>query len=135
MNLSAVYFPDRMKRIMRHAENEASFSSWRVLQAAYLLIACLYEKSGVLGEISLKCGLDIPGLRCKVKELADSSFEHAASSGYFGISITQEVRDVLLLAISYMKRYNPIYMNEGHLLKALLHTHAVDDFLQNRRET
>ena len=39
------------------------------------------------------------------------------------------------IAINYMKRYNQVYVNEGHLLKALLTTNVVDSFLsdENRK--
>ncbi|MCS0787576.1 hypothetical protein NX021_05280 [Cytobacillus firmus] len=43
---------------MKNAEREASFSEQKVLHSVHLFIACLEEKTGALGELSLKINLN-----------------------------------------------------------------------------
>ncbi|MEK4084464.1 GNAT family N-acetyltransferase [Psychrobacillus sp. FSL K6-1415] len=129
---SNINFTNRMLSILRDAENEAHFQKLEVLQPIHLLIACLNEKTGVLGEISLKIDLDRTTLKAKMK---DTSYQHSTKSVFFNIRVTKEVINVMEIAINYMKRYNQVYVNEGHLLKALLTTNVVDSFLsdENRK--
>jgi ATP-dependent Clp protease ATP-binding subunit ClpA len=56
---SNVNFTNRLLRVLKNAENEAELSKSKVLKPVHILIACLYEKTGVLGEISLKCTFEI----------------------------------------------------------------------------
>lgn len=90
------------------------------------------EKTGVLGEISLKIDLDKTTLKAMMK---DTSNQHPTKSVFFNTRVTNEVINVMEVAINYMKRYNQVYVNEGHLLKALLTTNVVDSFLsdENRK--
>lgn len=124
-----------MLRIMKNAENEAQLSKLKVLQPAHLLIGCLYEKTGVLGEIRLKCSLEKNSLRDLIKDMADTSMQNIANSDFFNIVVTKEVTKVMDVAINYMKRYNQIYVNEGHLLKALITSNMMDSYLsdENRK--
>ncbi|WP_436376936.1 GNAT family N-acetyltransferase [Cytobacillus sp. BC1816] len=41
-------------------------------------------------------------------------------SELFSITVTKEVVQIFESALNYMKMYNQVYVNEGHLLKALL---------------
>lgn len=120
---------------MRNAEKEASFSKLKVLQPAHLLIACLNEKTGVLGEISLKSTLEKTSLRALIEDINDTSTQDTISSVFFNVGVTEDVKKVLEIAISYMKSYNQFYLNEGHLLKALITTNVIDKFLsdENRK--
>src|SRR4051794_7110136 len=104
-----------MLRILRNAENEAQFSKLKVLQPVHLLIACLNEKTGVLGEISLKITLDKTSLKAVME---GTSNQHTTNSVFFNARVTKEVIKVLEVSINYMKKYNQVYVNEGHLLKA-----------------
>ncbi|SEN88534.1 Acetyltransferase (GNAT) domain-containing protein [Paenisporosarcina quisquiliarum] len=126
---SNINFTNRMLSILRDAENEAKLE---VLRPIHLLIACLNEKTGVLGEISLKIDLDKTTLKAMMK---DTSNQHPTKSVFFNTRVTNEVINVMEVAINYMKRYNQVYVNEGHLLKALLTTNVVDSFLsdENRK--
>ena len=74
---SNINFTNRMLSILRDAENEAHFQKLEVLQPIHLLIACLNEKTGVLGEISLKIDLDKTTLKAKMK---DTSYQHSTKS-------------------------------------------------------
>jgi len=117
-----------MLRIWKKAENYAESSRVKVLQPLHLLTACLDEKTGVLGEISLKITLDKSLLK---DVMEDTSIQHQTCSVFFNVQVTEEVKSILEVAINYMKKYNQIYVNEGHLLKALITTNAVDGFLSD----
>lgn len=117
-----------MLRIWKKAENYAQSSRVKVLQPLHLLIACLDEKTGVLGELSLKITLDKSLLK---DVMEDTSIQHQTCSVFFNVQVTEEVKSILEVAINYMKKYNQIYVNEGHLLKALIATNAVDRFLSD----
>jgi len=120
-----------MLRILRNAENVAQFSKLKVLLPAHLLIACLNEKTGVLGEISLKITLDKTSLKAMME---DTSNQHTINSVFFNVRVTKEVINVMEVAINYMKRYNQVYVNEGHLLKALITTNVVNSFLSDENK-
>ncbi|MGE7602973.1 GNAT family N-acetyltransferase [Peribacillus sp. NPDC097675] len=117
---------------MRNAENEAAtFTNLKVLQPKHLFIACLNEKTGVLGEISLKCTIDITSLRAMNKNSDNFSTQNKTNSIFFNIGVTEDVIKVFEVAISYMKKYNQTLVNEGHLLKALITTNVTDNFLSD----
>ncbi|MBX9974720.1 GNAT family N-acetyltransferase [Cytobacillus firmus] len=100
---------------MKNAEREASFSEQKVLHPVHLFIACLEEKTGALGEISLKVDLN----KTSLNNLAEN-LNGKMESEFFCMTVTKEVVQIFESAFNYMKRYNQIYVNEGHLLKALL---------------
>lgn len=133
MDSSGIKFTDRMVRIMRNAENEASFSKSKVLNPLHLLIACLSEKTGVLGEISLRSTIDIAALRNLIHN--DSSNQYMTSSVLFNAAVTAEVIKVFEAAMRYMKGYNQIFLNEGHLLKALIKTNVIEHLLSDEDKT
>lgn len=121
-----LHFTKRIKRIFVIAENEAK-SSQTVLTPVHLLIACLIEKTGVLGEISLKSSLKVGHLRefTKIQSLTCE----ISKNQFFTTPVTEEVNHVLEQAVGYMNRYNQIYLNEGHLIKALLTKNVLDEVL------
>ncbi|WP_394584220.1 GNAT family N-acetyltransferase [Cytobacillus firmus] len=106
---------DRMLSIIKSAEKEARMSGCNVIHPVHLLIGCLEESSGALGEISLKCNLNPGLLRGAVQNT-----QRITQSEFFSIPVTDEVIDILDTAIAFMNRYNQVFVNEGHLLKALL---------------
>lgn len=111
------------------AEHEAK-SSQTVLTPTHLLIACLNEKTGVLGEISLKISLRVEHLR-EITKLEGLTCE-ISNNQFFTTPVTEEVNHVLEQAVGYMNRYNQIYLNEGHLIKALLTTNVLDEVLSRK---
>lgn len=108
-------FTDRMLSIIKSAEKEARMSDFNVIHPFHLLIGCLEERGGALGEISLKCNLN-PGLLSG----AVQNTQRLTQSEFFSIPVTDEVIDIFDTAIAFMHRYNQVFVNEGHLLKALL---------------
>src|SRR5690625_271305 len=123
-----------MLRILKNAETEFELSKSKVLKPEHLLLACLHEKTGVLGEIYLKCDIEITSLRALVKDRENTTNQNTTNSMFFNVTISTEVIKVFEVAIRYMKRYNQIYVNEGHLLKALITTNAIDKFLTDENK-
>jgi len=120
-----------MLRILENAEIEAQLSKLKILQPAHLLIACLNEKTGVLGEISLKSTLDKTSLKAIIEDYPN---QYTTNSDFFNVRVTEDVIKVMEVAINYMKRFNQVYVNEGHLLKALITTNVMDSFLSDENK-
>lgn len=114
---------------MGNAENEVELSKSKVLKPVHLLIACFNEKKGALGEVSLKCTLDAASLRAQVEGVENTSNQNMTESPLFNVNVTEEIIKVFEVAISIMKRYNQVYLNEGHVLKALIKTDLIDKYL------
>ena len=127
LDKTKLLFSERTMRIMVTAEEELLITNQDVVQPIHLLIACLHEKNGAFGEIVLKTKLEIPVLR--VEAANQTRVVDTIQSDYFKYPISTEVDQILTLAKSYMERYNQIYINEGHVLKALLANGAVDHFV------
>ncbi len=114
---------------MKNAENEVEQSKSNALKPIHLLIACFYEKTGALGEVSLRCTLDAASLRAKVEDMKYTSTQNINESPLFNVNVTKEIIKVFEVAISIMEGYNQVYLNEGHVLKALIKTDLIDKFL------
>jgi N-acetylglutamate synthase-like GNAT family acetyltransferase len=123
-----INFTERMKRVISLAEKELDISNGNFLLPIHLLIACLVEKTGVLGEIYLKSDFDLDVLRKAAKE-ENQPVIQASDNPFFKVPISKEVEFVFQEALGYMHRYKQIYLNEGHLLIALITTNVIDDFL------
>ena len=127
MEYSKKYFTERMMRIIKNAENEAKAAN--VLMPIHLLIACLQEKTGVLGEILLKSELEVTSLRAIASNAQESSTIDSIKDLLFNIPVSKDVQLVFQEAMRCMKRYNQVFVNEGHFLKALLTTKVIDHYL------
>ncbi len=115
-----------MNRIKRNAEKESLISKAGVIKPAHLLIACLQEKGGAMGELILYADISLDILR----EAAGSMETYKTIKvDFFNNLVTEEVAEVFGVAVDLMKRYNQIFVNEGHLLKALITTKVLDAYL------
>ncbi|MGE6257001.1 GNAT family N-acetyltransferase [Heyndrickxia sporothermodurans] len=108
----------RVQRIIENTEREAAD---KVVSPEHIWIACLQERSGALGEIRLRCNLNISYI--------EDSPSKPEKSPYFNKPVSAEVMQVMEMAEAYMRRYNQIYLNIGHLLKALVATKVLDHYL------
>ena len=124
-----IRFTSRMQRIIRNAEREALQSKAGIVKSAHLLIACLYEKGGALGDLILHTDISLNSIR-DTAELTNAY--QTMKVDYFDCLITVEVAKVTDVAVNYMNHYNQIFVNEGHLLKALITTKALDSYLSRK---
>jgi hypothetical protein len=129
MENTTINFTNRMNKIIKNAELEVNSSSSKILNPLHLLIACLQEKTGVLAEISLKCSLDISLLKIAAEQINIDSSQDYNQSAFFDVSVSNDVIEVMENSIGFMKRYNQVYVNEGHLLKALLTSDVVNKYI------
>lgn len=118
---------NRLLRVMGIAEYETELSKSKVLTPIHLLMDFLQEKTGVLGEIALKCTLDVDTLREQIEHTVNQSIQIPL----FDVNINKEVEEIFNVAMDHMKRYNQIYLNEGHVLKALIKGKFIDKFLND----
>jgi len=125
---SNINLTDRVLRIIRNAENEVKSSKNEVLRPEHLLLACFQENTGVLGEISLKCDIELNSLRTLIYKMDIIPNQNSVRE-FFNVSVSNDVLVVMELAIEYMKKYKQVYLNVGHLLKALININVADTFL------
>ncbi|MEB2299388.1 GNAT family N-acetyltransferase [Lysinibacillus xylanilyticus] len=129
MNSPTIKLTNRMLRIIKNAEKEASTSPHKLLRPIHFLLACLKEKEGALGELVLKCTMNEASLRDLVNEFDQKSEKKVTSHNLFSVPISNDVLIVLDQAICYMQNYNQVYLNEGHFLKALIKTKVLEEFI------
>ncbi|MEW4282746.1 GNAT family N-acetyltransferase [Priestia koreensis] len=107
--MSTYYLTDRVTRSLALTHTE-------VLSTVDLFVGMMEEATGVLKEAAAYC----PSVSVMKKWLDDHPQE---KEGYIHTMIqrkvTTELEKVVDEAICYMQRYNQIFLNEGHLLKAL----------------
>jgi len=125
---SNIKLTDRMLRIIRNTENEVKSSKNEVIRPEHLLLACFLENTGVLGEISLKCDIDIKSIRTSIDRM-NVGLNQYSTSEFFNVPVSKELLTVMDLAVEYMKKYKQVYLNEGHILKALIKTNVAETFL------
>ncbi|WP_163527229.1 GNAT family N-acetyltransferase [Halobacillus ihumii] len=116
---------------MKNAESEVEISKSNVLEPIHLLIACISEKKGALGEVSLKCTLDAAFLRAQIEDVGNTANQNRTKTPLFNVYVTEEIKQVFEVAISIMKKYNQVYLNEGHVLKALINIDLIDKYLND----
>lgn len=128
MDYSSSMLTERMLRVISIAEKEMIMTNCMILNPIHLLIACLLERTGVLGEISLKTDFDLVTLK-KAATQRNQNINHTIMNAFFNVPISDEVDLVIKEAIVYMKRYNQLRLNEGHLLKAIIQSKVIDDLI------
>jgi N-acetylglutamate synthase-like GNAT family acetyltransferase len=122
LNLSEFRFTSRVSQIIKNAKNIALQSNDGLLMPLHLFIACIQEKGGAMGELWLKANKDILSFH----PLVSGQF---TENEFHNLEVTDDVEEVLEVALGYMKRYNQLFLNEGHLLKALITTNKLDNYL------
>ncbi|MBO8156344.1 MAG: GNAT family N-acetyltransferase [Bacillaceae bacterium] len=115
---------------MENAEKEARISKHKGLHPVHLLIACFNETEGALGEIVLKCSVNQDSLRALLNDINNLQYPQL-NSEFFNLPVTEEVELVMDAAIRYMEGYNQVFLNEGHLLKAMIKTKVVERLLSS----
>lgn len=135
MTTSKYQVTGRMQRIINNAEQEAEILEKKLLLPGHLLIACFREKTGALGEIYLKCNIDLNEWRNTAAQQDVIASEVMSNSSFFKTAVTTDVERVMELALQYMRGYNQVYLNEGHVLKALIAAKLVDNYLSEENKS
>ncbi|MFS0784347.1 Clp protease N-terminal domain-containing protein [Bacillus sp. 1P06AnD] len=122
MSAVDVRFTERMERIWQSALWEGTQAGSNELRPVHMLLALLEEKTGVLGEISLRISSNAGVIRrsLEIGNKGPTNEEPAMSA---------EALEIIGIAKKYREHYNQSYLNEGHLLKALICSRQVDTYL------
>jgi len=102
--------------MIHHAEEEMKITNCKVIQPIHLLLGCLAERSGVLGEIYLHCQLDVSILRAAASACEQPPY--LGNQSFFSFTYSSKVHEIFDGSLRYMNHYKQIYLREGHLLKA-----------------
>lgn len=99
-----------------------------MLQPVHLLLGCLQERTGVLSEVTVALG---EHERTNILELWYTKPQSCVPTkcDIVDIALSVETKTALGKAIDYMKRYNQIHVNEGHVIKALLSLESIQSIL------
>ncbi|MCM3006307.1 GNAT family N-acetyltransferase [Priestia koreensis] len=107
--MSTYYLTGRVTRSLALTDTE-------VMSTVDLFVSMMEEATGVLKEAASYC----PSVSVMKKWLHDHPVEEAGPVHVLiQRKLTRELEKVIDEAIYYMQRYNQIFLNEGHLLKAL----------------
>jgi len=127
MELTNIKLTTQMAKVFRIAEQECKMSQTPCLMPGHLLIGCMDDGSFPIKEGKQKSGIDIDALRDSLGHSADGpSYEFQK---YFKLPVCRSTKLVIEQAILYMMNYNQIYLNEGHVLKALIKTGQTEKML------
>ncbi|UOQ47692.1 hypothetical protein MUN88_16790 [Gracilibacillus caseinilyticus] len=130
MSVKEWRYTDRVQRIIRLAEKERVMTECQLLNPFHLLLGSVNERSGALAEVFLTCDFDLIHLRNGSKLLDDMS-KKPSNDYEEGVLITKDVHQIFDEAVKYMERYHQVFLNEGHLLKALIFSALFDNFLSD----
>lgn len=120
MELKDVKLTKQMAKVFCIAEQECQKSESPCLMPEHLLLGSLDDGSVPIKEAKQKSGIDIDNLQNSYNPSAlDLSYIFCEP---FKIPVCQSTKLVIEQAIGYMRNYNQIYLNEGHVLKALIKT-------------
>lgn len=122
---------NRLQRIISLAQNHVIENNYKVLYPIDLFLAILQEKTGILGELYLKLEIDFTVLLKISAQLTRS--DKANSHFLFNCKVSDKIVEILEKAESNMNKYGQIYLNEGHVIKALLSSeNEVNYFIKDK---
>ncbi|WP_121614247.1 GNAT family N-acetyltransferase [Mesobacillus foraminis] len=111
-------FTERCLRILNYAESEA-IKKTKVIYPVHLLMGILLERTGVCAELNINYPSLIKIVNERVKEMQFVREDKGISYEPFTTNISPITKHVLDIASDRMKRFNQVYINEGHLLDAI----------------
>lgn len=127
MELRRVKLTKQMAKAIAYAEKDCQRTHSKYIMPAHLLIGCLEQDSAIVAEAKHSSNIDLTEL----KNLGSNAQEKICGINYelFNIPVNHETKQIVDEAISLMKGYNQIFLNEGHVLKVLITSGNVDDLL------
>jgi hypothetical protein len=132
MELKGVKLTKQMAKAFTIAEQECKQAGSPCLMPAHLLLGCLDDGSSPIKEAKQKSGIDIDVMKKPYNPSHENlSFEICEP---FKIPIGASTNLVIEQAISYMRNYNQIYLNEGHVLKALIKSGQTEKLLTQEQK-
>lgn len=123
----------KLQKIISLSEEEVVCNNYEVLYPIDLFIALLKERTGTLGELYLKLKVDLSVFYNVSAELSrkDNDITH----DLFSCKVSTELVEVFDKAVSVMNRYGQVFLNEGHVIKAMfsLDNEVVKLFNENEK--
>ncbi len=123
---------EQMVKALEITEKERKNSGSPCILPGHLLLGCLNDGSFPVWEAKQKSGIDISLLRNFIITYDESlSYEiyHPLK-----LKVCLSTKLVIEQAVNYMKNYNQIFLNEGHVLKALIKTGQTEGLLTRDQE-
>jgi len=127
MESQKVKLTKQMAKAIILAEAECQRANSQSILPVHLLIGCLEQGSFTVNEAIYHSGLNVNALRNTgtpaEDQISGNSYEH------FNMPVSLDTKQVLEDAVGYMEGYNQIFLNEGHVLKALINSGYVEEHL------
>jgi hypothetical protein len=120
LDFKNVKLTKQMTRALDIALMERDKSKCMSLMTVHLLIGCMDYGSFPVKEDRRKSGIEIASFRSSInpeKEIACGILNEP-----FHVPVTCATKRVLEAAVRYMHTYKQVYLNEGHVIKALIKT-------------
>lgn len=135
MVLTNVKLTKQMEKAFMLAEQECLKGNIQCIWPLHLLIGCLDEGSFPVKEAIEKSGINIDLIRDSIVNADGEYSEYSlAICKPFNIPFSQGTKEVIDQAIKYMANYNQIFLNEGHVLKAIITTGQADGHLSEEQK-
>ncbi len=107
---------ERLKRIISRSINHIEHNKYEIVYPIDLFIAVLQEKTGVLGELSLKLNINLDELNQIAAKLNRSERK---AHDLFSCKVSNGMVEIIEKAQLIMNKYGQVFMNEGHIIQAL----------------
>ncbi|MEW8970634.1 MAG: GNAT family N-acetyltransferase [Mesobacillus sp.] len=127
MELNEVKLTKQMAKVFSIAEQECKQRESRCLMPEHLFLGCLDGGSYPIKEAIQKSGMDIDSLKNSCSHFHENLSLVICEP--IKTPFCQSTKLVIDQAISYMRNYNQIFLNEGHVLKALIKSGHTDRVL------
>lgn len=109
-----------VRKIFQLAEEETKQTNWDIVSPVHLFLGCLQTKSSISSELRQVSNLDVSIVRQRLCQFAKHIEHISYQSEYFNMPISKKTLGTIQLARKYMQKYKQVYINEGHIIKALL---------------
>jgi N-acetylglutamate synthase-like GNAT family acetyltransferase len=127
MELRKVKLTKQMAKAIAYTERECQRTNCEYIMPVHLLIGCIKQDSAIVEEAIHSSKIDLIELK-NLSSIVQGEI-CGINYGHFNVPVSQETKQILDEAIRLMKGYNQIFLNEGHVLKALITSGNVDDLL------
>jgi len=117
----------QMAKVIIISEAECKRTNSQSILPVHLLIGCLEQDSFTVEEAKHNTGININAIRNSLVLTEDQN--SGIYDEHFSMPVNLEAKQVLEEAVGYMKGYNQIFLNEGHVLRALIHSGYVEEHL------
>ncbi|MET3195649.1 GNAT family N-acetyltransferase [Bacillus sp. OAE603] len=112
-------FTERLLRIINNAEKEAERTT-KIVYPVHLLLGISIEKTGVCCELNNNYPNLWEILNERVKKIQFNKEEQGVKYAPFSMNISLSTKQLLENASNRMQRFKQIFLNEGHLVDAII---------------